>query len=65
MDPVLVIAFVGIALGGFAKSVTGLGFALVAAPVAGLWALIGLQLGRRQEALAATTEGASDDTLTT
>ncbi len=27
--------------------------ALVAAPVAGLWALIGLQLGRRQEALAA------------
>ena len=39
--------------------------ALVAAPVAGLWALIGLQLGRRQEALAATSEGATDDTLTT
>jgi AAA family ATP:ADP antiporter len=39
--------------------------ALVAAPVAGLWALIGLQLGRRQEALAAASEGASDDSLTT
>jgi len=39
--------------------------ALVAAPVALLWALTGLQLGRRQEALAATSEGASDDTLAT
>jgi AAA family ATP:ADP antiporter len=39
--------------------------ALVAAPVALLWALTGLQLGRRQEALAATSERASDDTLAT
>ena len=37
--------------------------ALVAVPVAGLWALTGLQLGRRQEALATATEGATDDTV--
>ena len=43
MDPVLVIAFVGIALGGFAKSVTGLGFALVAAPA--MIALLGPREG--------------------
>ncbi len=39
--------------------------ALVAVPVAGLWALTGLQLGRRQEAIATEFEGANDDTLTT
>jgi len=39
--------------------------ALVAVPVAALWALTGLQLGQRQEALASTSEGANDDSLTT
>ena len=42
MDPLLVVAIAGVALGGLAQSVTGLGFALVAAP-----ALIAL-LGPRQ-----------------
>lgn len=39
MDPLLALALGGVALGGFAQSVTGLGFALVAAP--GLIALLG------------------------
>ncbi len=42
MEPLLVVAIAGVALGGLAQSVTGLGFALVAAP-----ALIAL-LGPRQ-----------------
>ena len=39
MDPMLALATFGVALGGLAQSVTGLGFALVAAP--GLIALLG------------------------
>lgn len=39
MDPWLALALGGVAIGGFAQSVTGLGFALVAAP--GLIALLG------------------------
>lgn len=39
MDPVLAVAIAGVAAGGLAQSVTGLGFALVAAP--GLIALLG------------------------
>ena len=39
MDPVLALAIAGVAAGGLAQSVTGLGFALVAAP--GLIALLG------------------------
>jgi uncharacterized protein len=39
VDPMAVIALVGVAIGGLAQSVTGLGFALVAAP--GLIALLG------------------------
>lgn len=39
MDPLFVLALAGVVLGGFAQSVTGLGFALVAAP--GLIALLG------------------------
>jgi uncharacterized membrane protein YfcA len=42
VDPLLIVAIAGVALGGLAQSVTGLGFALVAAP-----ALIAL-LGPRQ-----------------
>ena len=42
MEPLVVVAVVGVALGGLAQSVTGLGFALVAAP-----ALIAV-LGPRQ-----------------
>jgi uncharacterized membrane protein YfcA len=42
VDPLLVVAIAGVALGGLAQSVTGLGFALVAAP-----ALIAM-LGPRQ-----------------
>ncbi len=39
MDPLIVVAAGGVALGGFAQSFTGLGFALLAAP--GLIALLG------------------------
>lgn len=43
MDPLLLLAVAGVAAGGLAQSVTGLGFALVAAP--GLIALLGPSRG--------------------
>ena len=43
MEPLFVVAVAGVALGGLAQSVTGLGFALVAAPA--LIALLGPSQG--------------------